>query len=392
MTAAMDVFAVSDIPCVAEWRLPEHRRPQIFHLSLAFDAPQKRASLRIRVPVSLKTPSKSLYSLYLLVDTDHISSIEEVEEVPEDVTSKLKAEVTGIRLQVEQPGGRIVAPSDVDLMPKTKAAGDILDMLDSFPTATEVSLYFPCKHLSKQRIQSICQVTNEASWKHAPSLSDVSTLYSGRARVIEGPILARSTPGPPVAESPPSYDELGLTPPPPVTKRATGKRRREESPSDQVQVLEDVCRRLLKEKQVEFAVQLEENNAKLLRKVSEENEESRRRTNEDVKEKLEQMEARILAKLEDRLEEKTGQLRGEWKGEVEQIRGELKNEVDHMSGELDDHREALLDETTDLVDVRIDEQLSTAKIELSDWVTEEMRHVENNIWRGLEEVTFSMNV
>ncbi|KAH7042202.1 hypothetical protein B0J12DRAFT_209391 [Macrophomina phaseolina] len=407
-------FSVADAPIVTEWRslsdgAPTSFSPHPVSVAIAFDSQQKTVSFRLRLPVFLKSPDGRKSSFYLLIHPEHITSVDSSIDVPEHVASMLAAEPVGIRLVLARPGGVVVGPAHVDPTPKTKISTDSLAMLHSMAGAAEVTLYLACSSFSKARLQKLTCIANDNSWRPSPRLSNIPTFYSGNGgRILESNVLAPAISSP-VAESPPSYDELAPTPPDPSSSRP-GKKRRVESPPDQLQAFGSVCNQILEEAREECKRQIQQEREETRRyiaeearrshdeheqRVKQEREETRRYIAEEFRrlreESERQLEARLMAKLDKRIEEKEAQIRLDFDKKIEEQGERIEERAEELEKELSDDIVDVESRCSDLIDFRLEEQLSSIKQELTEWVAEEMNHAEERIWNGLGEATFSMD-
>lgn len=110
-------------------------------LSLPFSSIRKLASFRLQFGVHLKTTTKRKHIVHLLINPDRTSTLGRVRQLREAATSALGAEAIGTRFELKVPG--LVLAPDVELAPKNKVSGDVLEMIASLAHAVDVTFYLP---------------------------------------------------------------------------------------------------------------------------------------------------------------------------------------------------------------------------------------------------------
>lgn len=78
--------------------------------------------------------------MHLLINPDRTSTLGRVTQLREAATSTLGAEAIGTRFKLKEPG--LVLASDVELAPKNKVSGDVLEIA-SLAHAVDVTFYPP---------------------------------------------------------------------------------------------------------------------------------------------------------------------------------------------------------------------------------------------------------
>lgn len=79
--------------------------------------------------------------MHLLINPDRTSTLGRVRQLREAATSALGAEAIGTRFELKVPG--LVLAPDVELAPKNKVSGDVLEMIASLAHAVDVTFYLP---------------------------------------------------------------------------------------------------------------------------------------------------------------------------------------------------------------------------------------------------------
>ncbi|GME35378.1 uncharacterized protein LTHEOB_1228 [Neofusicoccum parvum] len=417
-----DTQLVPFVPAFVEWtcarqsttrylgdRYPE--RACRVALCIRFDPPRHAASFKLRVPVSLKALGKRA-NLYLLLHPERVSHLEllnaddsAASSIPEPVRSTFvqnnqssasaPGSIVGLRFQLKQPAA-VVVPAVPSLAPGTKTSGHILELVESLANATAMTLYLPRQQQCDtspplvRQLERLGALVRDGRLGPIGGELDVASLYVGRGgEAIEGPDFgARRRGGGGVqdggsacgggrryvpAESPPSYDELGPSPPPvPRPLKAPEK----QWPSDDGACTgeEEVARSSSSSSSIR-------DELALLRK--EILDEVRRETDG----KLQQVEARLVERLEERLEEagRTFDARMEERlGEhAQEMRREMEEQLDCVRQEAWDQDEDVKHELDEMMQCRLEEHLMIAKDELRDYVVEELKTVEDTIKRDI---------
>lgn len=228
-SSASDSVNVSDAPAVVEWTCADGQTRYLSHpdpacqvtCDIRFDASTKSAFFKLRVPVVLKALPRSKTSVFLFIHPERIHSLAlgEGNDALQAVQKKLRTNTVGLRFRLNKPAVAVVPL--VSLVPKKKVFGTALDLLQALAQETEFTVYLPNKLLSKTRFQDLCSAASNAGLRSITRDADVSSLYGGKGgKAIESGSFNPSAPEEePLAESPPSYDELALTPPPPPLRK-----------------------------------------------------------------------------------------------------------------------------------------------------------------------------
>lgn len=219
---------VSGAPAVVTWNDGSDTRRHLgpsandsLTLQIHRDASSNTAFLQLKASIALKV-RRDRTNVFLAIHPDRIKAIQLVEDNDAVATEKLGTGVYGLRIVMNRPPALIVPP--VDLTPKQKRSGEVLDSLRALTEQIIFAVHIPSSTLSKMRLLSYCEAVSRGGCRPTPKFTDVASLYGGKGgRIIGqggGPIET-SCPGPdappyaPGTQSPPSYDEISSSAPQP---------------------------------------------------------------------------------------------------------------------------------------------------------------------------------
>ncbi|CAN8102437.1 unnamed protein product [Discula destructiva] len=223
---------------------------------------------------------------------------------------------------------------------------------------------------------SLCESVSSGNLRSSPRFTDTASLYGGKGgRVVQHVSEAVAAPDPasavaPVVESPPSYDELGMSSPPQpfATQKSGTKRRRLDSPDDV--------------------------SAK-----------GRQRGNMSIEKACDMMMARIdhgfnqLGFRLDRLERRLTNLETSVEHHAERLKDSIRQahhrsseQVDELRDELDNRLYDVRREVEDTIAVRVEDEMYVARDQLEDCVKDEMIQVEERLEDKLETSLSNANV
>ncbi|KAK0647605.1 hypothetical protein DIS24_g7611 [Lasiodiplodia hormozganensis] len=355
-------------PAFVEWHCSDqnattylgHRHPRPpsqLALEIRFEEAENVAFFKLRCPVALKACTKKT-NVFVFVLPDRILSLDAGSDtdaaVPEPVRQGLvqaKAcsssdPICSLRFTLSKPPV-VIVPAATSLAPATTASGIILNSLQSFAQTTDFTIHLPEKHICQQRLISLCTMARDGGLKTMSSQMDLTSLHKGKgAEMVEGVNLHIPSP----VESPPSYDELSLSPPPPPISGKDAKTRARDSPSPGPSAKKP---KLAPSPLEDLGVQqqmLENQVAKLVNKALDG---FRCEMRQEMQERLQKLEEKFEKKIDD-------------------LAQELRDEVG-------DDMENVRCEATELADMRVEEQMLIVKDELRLHVEEEMKDVEDRI-------------
>lgn len=215
-------------PAVVQWASSDTL------LEVTFDARRldstNDAFFKLRRTVTLKAASSTKTPLFVFIPPEQIESLGFVEPAAtetgavghdEQARKKLGSDTICLRFGLKRPAD-LVGPKDLDLTPKNKASGVVLDSLRSLACHDRLLIYFARNVVSQARLKSLCEAANNGLLKSIGRQADLTSLYRGKG----GQVIKEA--GAPVAasieaDSPPSYDELGPGPPPAPVYESGGK-------------------------------------------------------------------------------------------------------------------------------------------------------------------------
>lgn len=218
---------VTGAHAVVEWTGPD-AQPRYLYQSMhdvsrqvtfviQYDASLGTAFFKIRAPVGLKAAGYGRTLLYLHIPPSRITFLTDntSEAAPDVVKTKLGSNPRRFQFSLVQPADLIVPP--VTLAPQNRSHGEIMDSLKLLAQETRFSVYFTHAALPEPLLQSLCARIRSLNPSNAAA--DLRGLYGGAGgKVLAGAEMC--SPAPPNA-APPSYDELGPSPPGPHS--TTGK-------------------------------------------------------------------------------------------------------------------------------------------------------------------------
>ncbi|KAH7042781.1 hypothetical protein B0J12DRAFT_673087 [Macrophomina phaseolina] len=206
-----DPFSVS-APVIAEWREDDVRclgtSPQPLSLELRIHGAERQASLKLRLSLALSDYRKKR-NIYLLVHPERV-----LEARPYDgpVPDRIRADFTknkgaedavgvGFRLKEQSV---VLAQSGTSTQPKRGSSAYALESLGSLSRATSFVLYVSKSSFEDWQLESLYSL---ADGDFRLASGELESLYGGKGATN----IPQTVDG---AGSPPSYDELALSPPP----------------------------------------------------------------------------------------------------------------------------------------------------------------------------------
>lgn len=223
-----DGIDVSGAPAVVSWDEADGdnpmRRLSHFphdHLTLQIyrDASSSTAFFQLKANVAFKA-RRDRTNVILSIQPERIRALALVERdgSQDTAASKLGTSTYCLRFDLDQAPSLIVPQGD--LTPKHKHSRLVMDSLRSLAQKTTFCVDLPSSTLSKARLVSLCNSVSSGSLRSTPRFMDIASLYGGKGgRIIKHPSQPAQAPGSapafvgPEAESPPSYDELGMPSP-----------------------------------------------------------------------------------------------------------------------------------------------------------------------------------
>lgn len=222
-----DSIDASGIPTVVSWLgdVGDSKSKQYLshtihdHLTLQIhrDASSNVAFFQLKANFALKS-RRDRTNILLSIYPERIRNLTLVEhDGNEDaVSSRLGAATYCLQFALYKPPALIVPQGD--LTPKHKKSRVVMDSLQALTKQINFCLDVPTTAASKARLTSLCMAVSSGSLQSTPKFKDIVSLYGGKGgRIIEHASQSETSSAivPPAfvteMESPPSYDELGVS-------------------------------------------------------------------------------------------------------------------------------------------------------------------------------------
>lgn len=392
-----DNLDVSGVPAVVTWFDHDSGRESRHHsthaaqdltLHMHCDTSSNTAFLQLRAHIALKA-RRDKTNLLISIPPERVrtATLCGDDGGKELATRKLSTSTHCVRFHLSKPPSLIVPKGD--LTPKQKNSRIVLDSVHALAKQMSFSVHLPCSTTTKARLLSFCKSVMSSTVQSTPKFVDIASLYGGKGgRVIEHEPRLALTPGPTaaehVAQSPPSYDELGLSSPPrpkasqsktqplPPPLQSTlayqstepgGKRRRGSSSSDYITVtqpqdpvhnsIEKICMEMMERVESGFS---------------------------EIGLRLDRMEKRLVD-LEASVERRADELGIS----VERAQQRSSEQVEEVRDELDRGLHDVKQETEDVITLRVEDEMYVARGQLEDFVKDEMASTEERLEERLQD-------
>lgn len=224
-----DSIDVSGVPTLVSWLGDDgdHKSKQYLshsihdHLTLQIhrDASSSTAFFQLKANVALKS-RRDRTNILLSIYPERIRDLKLIEHDGSEgeASSKLGTATCSLQFALSQAPALIVPHGD--LTPKHKKSRVVMDSLQALTKQTDFCLDLPASAAPKARLASLCVAVSSGNLRSTPRFTDIVSLYGGKGgRIIEhvsqsSMALALAPPvfGPEM-DSPPSYDELGMSSP-----------------------------------------------------------------------------------------------------------------------------------------------------------------------------------
>ncbi|OJD35909.1 uncharacterized protein BKCO1_14000168 [Diplodia corticola] len=178
--------------------------------NIKYDASERTCSFRLRVPVGLKEPAGKKAHLYLFLCPDQIHSIDNpADNAPQPGTNILVAktkactspdDVVALRIQLKQPMTAVGPVGLKQLAPNKAASGRILEAVHSLLSATDLTIHLP-KNNNSYQFEQLCQQASDGALRPRAHDYALDMLYGGSGGEDVGHLLAQFD-----KEVPPPYD------------------------------------------------------------------------------------------------------------------------------------------------------------------------------------------
>lgn len=254
-----DDIDVSKAPIVVSWTDDEDQAQSLSHsplthdhvtLDIHLDAESHTAFFKITANLALKG-KRTRSNIFLFIPPERIRSLDFVEQDGKSVSASNILGTRTYSLQfvlIEPPA--LVVPKD-DYVPKGETARKTLEALQALARVTRLRVDLPSNALAEQRLLALCaKASSSGALKTMSGVANLAKLYGGKGGQIvaskqsetapvrgessasaeKAPLAAAphqhprgkdAAPSEAPAEFPPSYDDLGHSPPsyPPSSKR-----------------------------------------------------------------------------------------------------------------------------------------------------------------------------
>lgn len=283
-------------------------------LDIHHDPTAKTAFFKFRTTIFLKSLKTNLY-IFLAPERIQFLQLDESLEPkfkPPEHAQSLNATWTCLRLTLARAAD-LVGPTFVGLTPKNKAAGQTLDRLRMATGALELIIYISPKVLSRAQLLSLCYAVSQPDCRSTSGQADLRCLYHGKGgKVIRASDASDLMPCTPQSEdaNPPSYFEVGPSPPIAGPSQPPNKKRRLDDTDDQTlgtelkAAMEAMCRKLVQEQKAELRNSIV---SEMKQYVNEQLQELETRMTNQIEVQVE----RLGDKMEDRLTDNLQELRDE---------------------------------------------------------------------------------
>lgn len=406
---AHDVVRLDAVPALIEWagadgqitHLGDSSSASSVSLDLDLDPTAKTTFLRLRIGVQVHRDSNKQTPLYLHIGPEDIETVAYPDSRQNQTNqNQAFAAHASFVIRLRRPATLIGPP--FRLRPSNKARASVVNNARALGTRHEFSIRVQDGVLSELQCKAICTaVYNEYS---SSGRLDLASLYGGLGGKQ---LMARDSDGISTpddgTEAPPSYDEVEGPPPmaplwhgepnhfpgPPAPEAdsaaldpgSSSKKRRLSSPATDpttsLQAVEDICKRLMAEQQAQ------------------------------TERSLRALEDRLTAHLDsrcDRLQKEDEEARHKLSAELTSKFSELRAQVDELKQQVDEHNGAMVGELEKLseeiqvvsddiesrVDLRVEDTATGFKLELEDFIRDELQDVEEAVRGSLRRANVSI--
>lgn len=262
-TANSDIDVTAQ-PAVVAWRGSDGKDkslPQL-NLDLHYNARSNKAFFKLRIAVALKAhPRPRKTNLFLFIHPERIRTVTFNESPCSAEAKTLGPDAFCLRFDLKRAPA-LVVPKD-SLAPRNQTSGNVLDSLRALAQQTTFAVYssIPCRTLPRRRLLSLCEAASSDGLRSITAHSNITSLYAGNGgKVIETDTLGISAAAAGYeydtalelpAENPPAYNELHTGSQRPVEPSPPKKRRRS-SPQPSIGVdreyIEDICAHIIDSK------------------------------------------------------------------------------------------------------------------------------------------------
>ncbi|KAG8159884.1 hypothetical protein KVR01_010521 [Diaporthe batatas] len=386
------VVRLDAVPALIEWTGPDDQVIRLgdslsaspVSLDLEFNPTAKTTFLRLRIGAQVHRDSNKQTPLYLHIGPDDINTLACPDSIQDQTNQDQPTSAhTSFDVRLRRPVALIGPP--FRLRPSNKARVNVINHARALAARRDFSIRIQDGLLSESQYKAICTaVYHEYS---STGRLDLASLYGGLGgkQLVARDPDGTSTPDDGI-EAPPSYDEVEGPPPMAPLFHASdpgpsSKKRRLSSPAADptasLLAVEDICRKLMAEQQAK------------------------------TEQSLRALEDRLTAHLDsryERLREEDEQARDKLSAELNSRFGELRTQVDGLKQQVGEHNGIMAEELEKLseeiqvvsddiesrVDLRVEDAAAGFRLELEDFIRDELRDVEAAVRGSLRRANVSI--
>ncbi|KAL1853920.1 hypothetical protein Daus18300_011662 [Diaporthe australafricana] len=376
------VLRLDSVPVLVDWAGPDDQMLQLgdslstspVSFDMTFDSTTKSIFLRLRVVVQIHRDSSNKTPLYLYIGPDDIETI----TCRDSHQSPAASTANRLDIRLRSPVALIGPP--FRLRPSNKARANVVNCARDLAMRREFSILIQEGLISEPQSTAIREAVY-SEYRSSENL-DLASLYGGLGGKQLGPKAPETGPAPEddgTEMPPPSYDQVDAPPPmAPLWQESdpepSSKKRRLSTstadPTTSLLAVETICRKLIAEQQAK------------------------------TEQTLRAMEDRLTTHLDSRyncLQRESQEARNELSSELNSRMSELRGQVDELKQKVDGHNETMVEELEKLseeiqvvsddiesrVDFRVDDTAVGVKIELEDFIRDELKDVEEAVRSSL---------
>lgn len=296
-------------------------------------------------------------AIHLYIPPEHIISITQRDKPVNDVTPHAARQDQSNYLEfLLDTSARLIGPVG-QFLPLQKAETELLDAVARVASQLTLFISLPSQAFTRHQLQLVCNVAARTLWTSCPDHSALHNAYGGQgAQELRLQQLHQaSTRG---IENPPSYNHhtinIGVSEPKRPDKRRRSDTDSDSDPLEHAALFRTICQTMMAQQRVELRAELLAELAKMEKSI--------------IKKTIDLVNKRSL-----------------------EIKTEILEEIDYDKIEDDVAEEVLprvIDEVRDEFETCIEDRVCGIKIEMEDFVKEEMKNVESNLTDTMENGTW----
>ncbi|GME26906.1 uncharacterized protein LTHEOB_1228 [Neofusicoccum parvum] len=278
------------------------------------------------------------------------------------------SQIRGLRFQLKRASA-LVVPTDFAVVQSNEVAASVFQSLSSLSTQTAFTVYYAHRSEPEASMATLCHLARIGRLKSTADDYSLERLYHGRGGTpYPFPERRGDADADPIGvDSPPSYDEIGLSPPPPQAAESSKRARGSESPMPSA----------VKKPKPSGAArmnQFEQQLAAMGARVASLEQARGASAPAAAAPTVESLRADLERVVAERCDAGVRRLRAEL---VEEMERRVEERVDELADERIDARlEELKDELAGEVDERVDDRLLDLKCDAQEFVREQLEDVE----------------